>query len=96
MKALRRYGEIATIKRQFLIQIRVQVGFLVVSYRVMGMAHSPLAMWRRAAKNNSPSVTADIKEISQIADNQRGSYALSAVQPCVGVGIDARASNLKQ
>ena len=60
------------------------------------MPSSHLAMWRRAAKNNLPSVTADIKEISEIADNQRGSYALSAVQRCVGVGFDACASNLKQ
>ena len=74
MKALWEYGEIARIHRQFLTRIHVQVGPLVIRYRssLYGCASVLLAKRRRAAKIDIPSVTAEIKEISQIADNEKG------------------------
>ena len=74
MKALWKYGEIARIQRQFLTRIHVQVGPLVVWCidRSHACASGLLAKRSPAAKIGIPSVTAEIKEISQIADNEKG------------------------
>ena len=59
-------------------------------------ASGHLAMRRRVAKTNTPTVIAEIKEISQIADDQRKQLSIECAQVCVGFGFHARTGNLKQ
>ena len=82
MPAPLKYGEIARIQRHFLTQIHVQVGPLVVALpRVRSACVSGhLAGPGQGARIDSWPRTAELREISEIAQSKKGSEAVSAAQ----------------
>ena len=92
-----KYGEIARIQRHFLTQIHVQVGPLVVALQCAPSASvsGQLAGPGQVARLDSWPRTAELREISEIAQSKKGSEAVIAAQLLVRIGLDAPASASK-